>query len=156
MRFLSLFQHTLGFTRSEATVIIILATTFLIGLALRWFDPGDAAGAEVVERFDYSASDSTFLELSRRGSGPPRSPADSVSAKSSGSVGPQLSAKSVNLNTATKTELLRLPGIGQAFADRILRYREEHGGFRAVGELKKIKGIGQKRYERLLPSVTTR
>ena len=154
MKFPSVFPHTLGFTRSEATVIIILASTFLIGLAIRWYDPGDASGAEVVERFDYSASDSTFLELSRGSSGQPGSPVGSVPATSSGPGGARLSSRSVNLNTATKTELLRLPGIGQAFADRILRYREEHGGFRTVGELKKIKGIGQKRFERLLPFVT--
>lgn len=57
--------------------------------------------------------------------------------------------KIVNLNTATFEELLSLPGIGPKLAREIIRYREEKGGFSSPTELKKIKGIGEKKYEKL-------
>lgn len=60
----------------------------------------------------------------------------------------------VNLNTATKDELVALPGIGPAKAQAILDYRAQHGGFRSVEELKDVKGIGAKRYERLKGEIT--
>ncbi|MGQ9757448.1 MAG: helix-hairpin-helix domain-containing protein [Actinomycetota bacterium] len=55
----------------------------------------------------------------------------------------------VNINTATKEELERLPGIGPTLAQRILEYREAHGGFRSVDELRKVSGIGPKKFEEL-------
>lgn len=65
-----------------------------------------------------------------------------------------LAAAAVNLNTATKDELIALPGIGPAKAQAILDYRAQHGGFRSVEELKDVKGIGAKRYERLKADIT--
>ncbi len=47
----------------------------------------------------------------------------------------------VNLNTATKEELMTLSGIGEVKAEAIVRYREEKGGFTSVEELKEIEGI---------------
>lgn len=51
------------------------------------------------------------------------------------------SSGKVNLNTATKEELMTLSGIGEAKAAAILNYREEHGGFRKIEDIKQIEGI---------------
>ena len=47
----------------------------------------------------------------------------------------------VNLNTATREELMTLPGIGEAKAEAVIRYREEHGAFQTVEEIMQINGI---------------
>ena len=55
----------------------------------------------------------------------------------------------VDLNRATKEELMTLPGIGEVKAEAILQYRSEHGGFAAVESLQEISGIGEKTFQRL-------
>jgi len=59
----------------------------------------------------------------------------------------------VNINTATKDELVSLPGIGPAKAQAILDYRKAHGPFKSVEELKDVKGIGARRFEKLKPEL---
>lgn len=59
----------------------------------------------------------------------------------------------INVNEAGKKALMSIPGIGPAYAGRIIEYRREHGGFETLEELKKIKGIGEKRLENLKPFI---
>jgi len=53
----------------------------------------------------------------------------------------------VSLNNASSGELETLPGIGPVMAGKIIKYREENGGFRNVEEVKLVAGIGEKLYE---------
>src|SRR5207253_8743413 len=55
----------------------------------------------------------------------------------------------LDLNEATRAELLQLPGIGPGLADRILAYRKAHGPFRRAEELRKVPGIGPATWQRL-------
>lgn len=60
----------------------------------------------------------------------------------------------VNLNTATKEQLTTLPGIGDAKADAILTYREEHGMFAKPEDIKNVSGIGDATYQKLSDLIT--
>lgn len=59
-----------------------------------------------------------------------------------------------NINKADSQELEKLPGIGQVKARQIIAYREEHGTFKKLEDLKNVVGIGQKTYEGLLEYIT--
>ena len=52
----------------------------------------------------------------------------------------------INLNTATAAQLEELPGIGPSLAAAIITERDKRGGFKAVGELQDVRGIGELRY----------
>ena len=51
----------------------------------------------------------------------------------------------LDVNRATREELLTVPGVGPTTADAILALREEIGRFRSLEELLRVKGIGEKR-----------
>lgn len=60
----------------------------------------------------------------------------------------------ININTATAHGLTRINGIGEATARAIVEYREARGGFKSVGELVNINGIGEKTLENIRRFVT--
>ena len=55
----------------------------------------------------------------------------------------------INLNTATKEELITLPGIGDVRAGDIITYRTQHGGFKKKEEVMNVKGIGKGIYAQI-------
>ena len=55
----------------------------------------------------------------------------------------------ININLATIKELEDLPGVGEATANKIVRYRDENGNFKSIEEIKNVNGIGDKKYEDL-------
>ncbi len=60
----------------------------------------------------------------------------------------------VNINTATQTQLEALPGVGAKAAERILEYRQKNGRFRKVEDLMNVKGFGEKTFLKLKPLLT--
>ncbi|CAM3974612.1 ComE operon protein 1 [Staphylococcus schweitzeri] len=55
----------------------------------------------------------------------------------------------VNLNTASASELMSVPGVGQTKANAIIEHRNQQGAFQDIEELKKVKGFGSKTFEKL-------
>lgn len=79
----------------------------------------------------------------------PAAPQTSLTTNASGADGSK-----VNLNTATKEQLMQVDGIGDKKATKIIEYRQQHGSFKQLSELKDISGIGDKTYQKLSKSLT--
>jgi len=62
--------------------------------------------------------------------------------------------KPVNINTATSEELQQVPGIGPATARKILQMRKSYGAFKSVDDLLAIRGLGQKRLDKMRKYLT--
>ena len=71
-----------------------------------------------------------------------------------GSGSPEAAGGLVNLNQASKEELMTLPGIGEAKAEAILQYRTEHGNFDSIDEIKNISGIKDGVFEKIKDKIT--
>ena len=64
-----------------------------------------------------------------------------------------LSSK-VNINTASASELITLDGIGESTAAKIIAYRQANGSFASIEEIKKVSGIGDRKYEAIKDRIT--
>ncbi|OJU10445.1 MAG: hypothetical protein BGN88_05095 [Clostridiales bacterium 43-6] len=53
----------------------------------------------------------------------------------------------ININTASKDELISLPGIGEATAKKIIEYRKKYGFFANTADIKNVSGIGEAKYD---------
>ncbi len=74
----------------------------------------------------------------------------------SGQAGSYTADGRLDLNRASKEELMQLSGIGQSKAEAILAYREEHGNFQSTEEIKQVSGIGDATFERLQEEIIVR
>jgi len=160
MQTLKKFNHFFGFTPTEGKVVLFLLVTFVIGGAIKLYRYHDPSA--FLPSFDYSEVDKEFdlrvrlidsIDAEQK-----RKLADSGAATSSKRKTTRVKKADrlqsvVNINTATKAELMKLPGIGEALAERILVYREQNGAFKDVSELQKVKGIGEKKFEQIRPLV---
>jgi len=94
-----------------------------------------------------------------RGRSGPAGAAAGASASGSAAAGgaaagePSGSGARTSLSSATQEQLEQLDGIGPALAQRIIEYRDQHGGFRSIDELQEVSGIGEKRLQALKGSI---
>lgn len=121
------------------------------------------AGARVADALDAAGgvlpgTDLSYLNLARKLAdgelivvGLPAPAGTAVPGAGAGAAG---SGARVNLNTATVAQLDALPGVGPVMAQRIIDYRDRHGGFKSVSELRQVDGIGDARFDDLKDLVT--
>ncbi|MEV4619765.1 ComEA family DNA-binding protein, partial [Asanoa sp. NPDC049573] len=121
------------------------------------------AGARVADAVEAAGgtlpgTDLASVNLARRltdgelvliGVTPPPAPVGGESPQAAPAAGGK-----INLNSATLAELDSLPGVGPVLAQRILDHRAAKGGFKTVGDLRNVDGIGASRFEELKDLVT--
>jgi len=82
-----------------------------------------------------------------------------IAAEAGVSDGESASARNsglIDINTADKQELMRIPGIGESKADRIIEYRQIHGRFGSAEELMNVSGIGSGMFEKMKDCITVK
>lgn len=153
---LNSFRKRIGFTDTEIKIVLFLAVVFIAGFALKL----TLADAQADYRnFDYSKQDSAYAAASLTGIS-----ADTVRTDTSDNGdGNKLlrrtdyqakpkaipADKSININNAAKEDLMRLPGIGEKTAENIIEHRKAHGKFKSIDGLLDVKGIGEKKLEKI-------
>lgn len=172
------FLKSISFTKKEIRIIVFSVSVLTIGLIIKHFN--QIVSGETGKNYDYSQSDDKFRNYSlQKNLNPPDIYSDTGNSneESSNDLMHNLlrgddSIKSipdslknpneneiyiepVNLNTATKEQLIELPGIGESTAEKILIYRDERKGFKNIEELMKIKGIGRKKFEKIKRIIKT-
>ena len=160
-------QSTFGVTRSELTVVFFIVIGLLGGVIIQNLsgdkeqDKRQDKIAEIVyhsldslaeiQRTTYIGSDikdSSFSELAS---------ADTVIKKDffSSQKKKEMPSGKINLNTSSKVELMKLPGVAEKTAIAILEYRQTTR-FNKPSDIMKIKGIGTKKYEKMREYIEVR
>jgi competence protein ComEA len=62
--------------------------------------------------------------------------------------------RKIDINTAPAEELETIKKIGKVIADRIVEYRQSHGSFASIEEIRKVKGIGQSLFDKIKDEIT--
>lgn len=62
----------------------------------------------------------------------------------------------ININTASISDLMALPGVGKTTAEKIINYRNENGKFKNIEDIKNVSGIGESKYKQLSGYIKTK
>ncbi len=117
---------------SKMCFLLLAALTSALGIYL-----------QSAERTDYILEKPSNAEITYQSA----APTETTSQEAASSVAP-VSGK-ININTASKEELITLDGIGEKKAGWIIEYRELHGSFQTIQDIMKVSGIGKKTFESL-------
>ncbi|MEZ4688734.1 MAG: helix-hairpin-helix domain-containing protein [Ignavibacteria bacterium] len=138
-------MKNISFTKNETRVILFVITVLVTGFSIKFYK--QILNSPSV-RFDYTAEDSVFKSLSDRKIDQDKSiSGDSVKSE----IGSNETSSDglLNINTATRSELIDLPGVGESTADKIISYRDRNKKFNKAEDIMKVSGIGKKKFDKL-------
>ncbi|MBN2281208.1 MAG: helix-hairpin-helix domain-containing protein [Candidatus Marinimicrobia bacterium] len=138
----------LNLTRREKNVLLYLVFLYIAGSAIFF-------GKKVFFKVDDNLTDNRVIETNFK------KLADQVDSNFFSSEFSDVKDSTetpvslcININKATKEDLMKIKGIGSATAEKIIEYRLSNGNFNSINELTKIHGIGEKTLERIKGEVT--
>jgi competence ComEA-like helix-hairpin-helix protein len=152
----------MSYTRRQLVVLLVVLGAAGLGVGVGQWRRAHPDLVERLERFDLDERPATADAPGRRPT-PKLRPAPRDAAVTSPSAdapaAPRPAGDSeplapLDLNQATVTELLRLPGVGPALAARIVAARDAGGPFTSVDDLRRVRGLGRSKLERFRALVT--
>lgn len=158
----------LGFTRQEQQIILFLVVSLLIGSFLKVYNriqqKVKVAAVEPGQIEAFKTYADSLEQVANEAIEAPNLPGtesdeiavvDAISSSANSDRPTETeSTLLLDLNTASKEELQSLPRVGPVLAQRIVDYRAQIGAFGEIEELKKVKGIGDKTFEKIKPYVS--
>jgi comEA protein len=146
----------LDLTPSEKRVIFLIIFVLLTAAGFQLIQPFGTT--QII--YDYSQPDSVFSRLSHRKTC--KSTSDSeITRHTYTTADSQLTYLklsvdrqeiiAIDINKASEQDFTKLPRIGPAIAKRIINYRQTHGPFKSLEDIKKVKGIGAKTFIQIKP-----
>jgi len=138
------------FTKREKNVILFLVCTLTLGYGVKLYQGShlydDFKPVTLIEKESFEKKATLAYDISK-GKG-----LNSSESSTENDSKPQ--TEIININTAEKQNLVKLPKIGTVTAERIIRFRDDYGPFKSIDDLLKVKGIGPKTLEKLKPQIT--
>ena len=138
------------FTKREKHVILFLVCTLILGYGVKLYQGShlydDFKPVASIEKESFEKKARLAYDTSKR--------KGLNSSESSTENDSKLQTEIININTAKKQNLVKLPKIGTVTAERIIRFRDDYGPFKSIDDLLKVKGIGPKTLEKLKPQIT--
>lgn len=138
------------YTRRQLILLLALLAAAAAGLGVRHWRAAYPELAAQLEQFDREAPAQEAAAPSRPSA---RDHAPRPLGKAGGAAA-KLPRQPIDVNRATADELVHLPGVGPALATRIIAAREAEGRFESIDDLRKVKGLGRTRLERLRALLT--
>ncbi len=141
----------LGFSKQEQRLLLFLSVSFLMGLVAKQVKDNKETKPNQAWQRRYATLYKSFKESAKTENKPNISRESSAEKKKDLK---QALVGKININTADSEQLQILPRIGPVLAQRIIHYRQAHGLFTSINEIKRVKGIGDKTFESIKSQLT--
>ncbi|MFZ4568879.1 MAG: ComEA family DNA-binding protein [Bacteroidota bacterium] len=156
------FQSVCGISKGEFLVLSMLVSGGMLGILIKFIQPHSLMedhSLQSAEMFNHILDSLSYAEQSTftgiDDSGNPLTElarADTIVKKQgafpSASHAKVSAGQIIDIQKASKNDLMKLPGIGEATAERIIEYREQEG-FDKIEDIMNVKGIGTKKYDKM-------
>jgi competence ComEA-like helix-hairpin-helix protein len=141
------------YNRSQLIVLLLVVTTAGIGLGVGHWRRTHPELTERLERFDRAPSPREPTVAEPRPAAPLRGAESESHPRRSAPTTSAPPAPPVDINRANEDELRTLPGIGDVLAARIVEARERDGPFASLDDLRRVRGLGRAKLERLTSAI---
>ncbi len=138
-------QRIFGLAKSEIVAVLVILFGLALGAVVQLYDQED--------RYQYSQLNRELDRLTQAAQW--KTSRGKTFAKRQSSRARAFKIGKININSASKSELDRLPGVGPKTAEKIIRYRKKRP-FKTIYDIMKVKGIGRKKFEKMRAFIVVR